>query len=373
MNIGFVVGELGRGGAELQLLQLARGLLARGHQVFVVSYGGSGVLDDAFRSLGAGVHVERATRSVDKLRLIGAWMRSTDLDIVHAILWRASAYAILARGMRHQPPVIATDYSTATYGGWSAAFAFSLVLFAGSDAVVTEVEVNRRSLERRAPWLRGKVHVIRNALDADRFSPGLSNTDVDRERFVFGCVGTLSDVKNPGRVVDAVEELVNRGHAEFRLDWYGRDSLDPRRNVGPSVRAAVEERGLSEHIVFHGDVEDIEHAYRRCDALVHASLVEGFPNAVAEAMACGLPVLVSGVSDLPRVVDEAHNGYVFDAADAHSIADAMERMMHLDVVERRAMARRSRALAVRWFDSRRFVDDVEELYFARIRAQKRVE
>jgi glycosyltransferase involved in cell wall biosynthesis len=79
-------------------------------------------------------------------------------------------------------------------------------------------------------------------------------------------------------------------------------------------------------------------------------------------MACGLPIVVSRVSDLPLVVQEARNGFVFDERVVGAIADAMERMMATPESERRAMGTRSRTLAVAWFGLERFIDDFEHLY-----------
>lgn len=363
MNIGYVVGALGRGGAELQLLRLSAGMVQRGHRVALIAYDGPSPFDDAFRDAGVDVRAEAGvTGRAHKVAAVRAWSNRVGVDVVHGILRRASTLTLLARWPARRPAVIATDYSSATYGPRSLDLYASLAAFALADRVVTEVEVNRASLVRLAPWLRSKSIVIRNGLDVDRFVP---DTGPHRRRdatFVFCVVATLSKVKNPLRVVDAVDELLRRGHSDFRVDWFGRDSLAANDDTGARARAAADARGLSGHVAFLGDTDGIERMYQRSDALLHASLHEGFPNAVAEGMACGLPVVVSRVSDLPRVVDEAQNGFVFDETDPRSIADAMERMMKLPEHDRAAMGRRSRELAIDWFRAERFLDDFETLY-----------
>lgn len=85
-------------------------------------------------------------------------------------------------------------------------------------------------------------------------------------------------------------------------------------------------------------------------------------NVVAEGMGCGLPIAVSRVSDLPRIVAEARNGFVFDETDPNAIADAMARLMTLPHDERAAMGARSRELAIRWFRAERYIDAGEDLY-----------
>ena len=236
--------------------------------------------------------------------------------------------------------------------------------FVLADQVVTEIELNRANLERLAPWLRGKTMIVRNGLDTARFVPNVARgARTHDEPFRFCVVATLSVVKNPLRVVAAVAELRRRGHERFRVDWYGRDGLPERVNLGGIARAQAATLGLHDHLVFHGDAPCIERAYRRSDALLHASVAEGFPNAVSEAMACGLPIAVSRVSDLPQVVAEAQNGIVFDETDPTSMADAMEHMMTLPHDELAAMGSRSRALAVHWFGSERYIAEYEDLYW----------
>lgn len=362
MKIGYVIGELGRGGAELQLLRLASGLTQRGHEVKAIAYDGPSVLDDEFRAADVELTAEPAATRLQKLRSVHAWLWGSNFDIIHGIMRRASSLALLARLPRSRPPIVASDFSSATYTRRSVILFAAFAVFGLADKVVTEVEINRRSLERLAPWLRTKTLVVRNGLDTERFTPRKFSGSPADGSFVFCAVSTLSRVKNPLRVVDAVAELRRRGRTRFRVDWYGRDSLSPGSNLGAEARLRAAEADLHEHIVFHGDVSQIEEAYGRSSALLHASIQEGFPNAVAEGMACGLPIVVSRVSDLPSVVAEARNGFVFDETDPHSIADAMERLMDLPNAERVAMGERSRDLAVRWFGMERFLDEFEGLY-----------
>jgi len=362
MRLGFVIGALGRGGAELQLLRLSAGLVERGHEVSVVAYDGPAVLDGEFRAAGVHVLAERPASRAAKVTIVRRWMDGSRFDVVHAIMRRASTVALLARRLRRRPKVVASDYSSVTYGKRTATFWFSLATFALADRVVTETELNRTSLERAAPWVKRKVSVVRNGLDTERFAPSLARFEASEKVFKFCAVGTVSSIKNPLRVLDAVADLRRRGHTSFRLDWFGRDSQHADDDTGARARDRVMELGLDRHVRFHGDTPDVQQVYARADAFIHASTQEGFPNAVAEALACGLPVVLSRVSDLPRVVAAADNGYVFDELDPTSIADAMERLMALSHEERAAMGARSRTLALRWFRLERFIDEFEALY-----------
>jgi glycosyltransferase involved in cell wall biosynthesis len=364
MKIGFVVGQLGRGGAEIQLMHLAKGLALRSHEIEVFAYSGSSPLDVELESDGVRVRAARPSPRLAKLHATRSWVAAFRPDLVHGIMKRASSLAGLSRFGRRTISVVATDMSTATYRPNSLALRTSLLLFGLADRVVTQTELNRASIEALAPWLRGKTTVIRNGVDTERFAPGPEQPRLDGV-FRFCVVGSVYPVKNPEGVVRAVKILRDRGVERFRVDWFGRLGLSgngqDERTAHPTLRLAAE-LGVDSHLHFHGQIDCVERELQASDALLHASVQEGFPNAVVEGMACGLPLVVSRVSDLPLVVSEARNGLVFDETDPHAIAAAMEEMMRVDPVERSRMSARSRELSVRWFGLDRFVDDFERLY-----------
>ena len=361
-RVALLIAALGRGGAERQLMRLASGLNLRGFLVEIWCYGGATALDDELRTQGIVVRNESAGSQWAKVKLIRTWMAAFKPNLIHGFMKRASSLAVLARGFSRRPIVIGSDLSTATYGKRDFTLWSSLVLFAFAQCISTQTELNRQSLQRLAPWLRRRVRVVRNGLDLSRFTPLAGTRTPGPLRFV--CVGSVYAVKNPLRVVQAVVLLKQTG-VNVRLDWFGRLGLGG--DSAPSedyqaCQALIEREGLKEHICFHGECIDILEAYQSADVLIHASVQEGFPNAVVEGMACGLPVVVSRVSDLPLAVREANNGFVFDEREPREIAAAMRRIMDLPEAERTAMGRRSRELAERWFGLDRFVDEYQALY-----------
>lgn len=364
MRIGLLIGALSRGGSERQLAELAVGLNQRGHEVEVCCYTGPGSFDQFVQDGGVAVRVMTPASKLAKLKAVRDWVSRFQPDVLHGFMKRASSTAILANLPARRAKVVATDFSTASYGKHKADLWVSLLLFARADVVATQTEMNARNLRRLAPWLRGKVRVVRNGVDTERFTPIVQHRP-SGAAFRFVCVGSVYRVKNPLRVVEAVHLLAQRSAPPFRLDWFGRLSLSGDASPSPEHCQAVEliERyKLGELIKFHGEASQVEHAYHEADAILHPSLQEGIPNAVVEAMACGLPIVVSRVSDLPLLVQEARNGFVCDEKNPASIADAMQQMLQVEPPQREAMGARSRDLAVRWFGRERFVDDYETLY-----------
>lgn len=362
MRIGYLIGALHAGGSERQLSQLATGLAARNHDVRILSYDGSGDFDTFVQERGVGLDYLDTRTRLSKTYRARQWVKSFKPNILHGFMKRASSLAVLTNIRRNPCGLIGSDFSTATYDPNQAALRVALQLFRFADRVVTQTEVNRRSLQTLAPWLRGKTAVIRNGVDLQRFRP---RTRSPGDRFKFLCVGTVWKAKNPLNVVKAARHLQKRIGDGFRLRWVGKHFRGDGGAPTPECREAmdfVERHKMSEIVSFPGPTDDVEREYRTADALVHASIQDGIPNAVVEGMACGLPVVLSRVSDLPLIVEEGCNGFLCHASDSESISEAMHQMIRAEPDDLRAMGQRSRELATSWFGYERFLDDYEELY-----------
>ena len=161
--------------------------------------------------------------------------------------------------------------------------------------VIAISEFTKRELVELLGTPEAKIRVVPNAVD-DVFSPDGPRADGD---YVLA-VGTLEPRKNLARVAAAVE-------GELRVvgarGWGG---VDPPANV-----------------TWLGDVEDAELArlYRGARCLVYASLYEGFGLPVAEALACGCPVVTSARSAMAEIAGE--DATYVDPLDVESIRDGI--------------------------------------------------
>jgi glycosyltransferase involved in cell wall biosynthesis len=363
MRLGYLIGDLNRGGSERQLVELASGMKARGHEVEVYAYTASGDYDEQLGARGVRVHVGSGGGRLAKVARIRAWAKVFRPDVLHGFMKRASSLAVLASIPERSFRVVASDFSTATYSRRVPALWGSLLLFHGAARVVTQTETNRRSLALLAPLLRHRIRIVRNGVDTERFRPATRRGAAGPFRFL--CVGAVIGLKNPVRLVEAVAAAAARTELPFRLDWAGRfarGTAGERSAEYEEARDLAERLGLAGRISFLGEVQRVEDLYAQADALVHVSVQEGIPNAVVEAMASGLPLVVSRVSDLPLIVEEGRNGFVCEGSDSASIGEALLGMLQTPRPERGAMGARSRELAVRWFGPERFVDEYEALY-----------
>lgn len=140
-----------------------------------------------------------------------------------------------------------------------------------------------------------------------------------RERpFVVLQVGTVCDRKNQRVIVDALGRLQDKGLAEGVEVWFVGGVFE--EGYETDLRQVIASRELNEMVRFLGWRSDVHQLMAEADLLVMPSKDEGVPNAVQEAMAIGLPVVVSEAGGMPEVVSDRETGWILDGEDAEAWA-----------------------------------------------------
>jgi glycosyltransferase involved in cell wall biosynthesis len=177
-------------------------------------------------------------------------------------------------------------------------------------------------------------------------------------------VGWLRWLKGYEYALLAVAELAGEG-VPVTLDILGGD---PPPDVGEgSERARIlhsaRALGLEDRVRLRGHVEpgEVVATLQRSDALLHASLSEGLPNVVLEAMACGLPVVATDVGGTREAVRDGVDGFVVPSRDPRAAAAAL-RTLWQDRALRERMGRSGRERVEAEFTLERLTDQWVELY-----------
>ncbi len=149
-----------------------------------------------------------------------------------------------------------------------------------------------------------KISVIPNAVDFDRFASAVA---VDRASLGLSVaplvlfVGRLDPQKAPFILLEAFAHLLER-HPDWQLLLVGDGPLRA------SMEEWVTQRGLDHRIQIAGWRPDIPELLKAADLLTLPSLWEGMPNIVLEAMAAGLPVVVSRVEGTEELIRDGETG-----------------------------------------------------------------
>ena len=171
---------------------------------------------------------------------------------------------------------------------------------------------------------RDRMLVVPNGIDVDRFAPDPAVRESTRQAFGFRpddfvvvCLARFDPMKGQTDLIRAFADLVT-SHPQARLLLCGdHDDADAR-----TARALAEELGVHDRVTLRQGSPRPEDVLRASDLLAMPSRYgEGFPNVVAEALACGLPVVVSDVGDAGRVAGEY--GHVVSPSDPAALAEAL--------------------------------------------------
>lgn len=210
-----------------------------------------------------------------------------------------------------------------------------------SAAIATVSAASRDAICAVAPDAADRVFVTRSGVAPD-FAPAardeamLARSGVPAGRRFCLVVGQGAPYKNHEGALRA-----------FALACAGHDDLDlvmvrRRGDSGEALERLADTLGLRGrvHIMPAIDRAALVQLYGAAEALLHPSFVEGFGNPVAEAMACGCPVVTSNLSAMPEVADGA--ALLADPRDPGAIAAALVR-----VIDDRALAGELRARGLR--------------------------
>jgi glycosyltransferase involved in cell wall biosynthesis len=210
---------------------------------------------------------------------------------------------------------------TPGHGRWvrhlPAAFHRAAAVHCVSEAI--RADATRFGLDPAKAW------VIPPAVDTEFFRPPAARSNGGPLRLVS--VGDLLWVKGHEYALQALRLLLDRG-VPAHLDLIGEVRPDLVAEITDRERivGTVEDLDLARHVRLAGRLEprEVRDGLQSADVLVHASLAEGLPNTVLEAMSCGLPVVVTDCGGTREAVCDGREGIVVAPRDAPAMATALE-------------------------------------------------
>ncbi|MGB5080860.1 MAG: glycosyltransferase family 4 protein, partial [Burkholderiales bacterium] len=187
-----------------------------------------------------------------------------------------------------------------------------------------------------------KLHVIYNGIDSEAFHPRLRelhragmrrklSIPIDAPVHLF--VGGGFERKGALRLVEAFARSRRR---DAHLVIVGKDKAQSR------AERLASSLGVATRVHFAGAQDDVRPWYGAADSFVLPSLYDPFPNAALEAMACGLPVVVTPQCGTAELIEDGVDGFVVGALALDTLA---ERLARLDVATAQAMGCRARERA----------------------------
>lgn len=172
-----------------------------------------------------------------------------------------------------------------------------------------------------------------NGIDTAHFSPDFysvaekvqlrSELKIEASDFVFVFVGRLVKDKGINELVSAFVKVQASSSKKLKLILVGplEQDLDP---LAPDVLQTIDS---NPDIISLGFQKDVRPYFAIGDALVFPSYREGFPNVVLQALAMGIPALVSDINGCNEIVQDGYNGSIFPAKDEIALQKSMQQIL----------------------------------------------
>jgi glycosyltransferase involved in cell wall biosynthesis len=360
-HVALIIPGLDRiGGAERQVILLAKGLQRRGWRVSVVALSGTG--GDVAAELiaaGAGFLTLQMRKGLADPRgwiCFHRWLRRESPDVVHAHLPHA---AWLARWSRLAAPVrvvVDTLHSCSTGSlGRRLGYRWSGWLVDRVTAVSRAAAAAYLSARMATA---GKLVVLPNGVDVEAWRPDASVQIAMRrelgldEEFLWLAAGRLDPVKDYPTLLAAMASVPEPA----RLLIAGSGPLKD------ALFRLSSQLGLEQRVRFLGFEPDLMRWMRAADGFVLSSRCEGLPMGLLEAAACALPTVATEGPGSPEVVVHGETGWLMPVGDCTALAESMSKMMRTPPEERRAMGERARELVIERFSLETILDRWEALY-----------
>jgi glycosyltransferase involved in cell wall biosynthesis len=325
------------GGSEWQFAQLAVHLAQRGHRVGVVTLFPDGGFRDYLEAnpcvelhslypgrgsrLGRKVQWFRANRGIcHYLRRFDAEVLYTSDPAMNLLGWRSAR--------RTGVPIVWSVRGYEPDPGLRGAVMDQLgrILSRSVPCLISNSQECLRHYQQLA-FAPKRSAVIPNGIDAERFAPRPAQRAEARRRWgipdatpVVGTVARISAIKGYSTFLRAARKLADQ-REDVRFVCVGPDILGI---VGEYERLTAE-LDLRDRVLWAGRQTDVEVAYNGFDVATLASLRESFPNAVAEAMACGVPCVATDAGDARQIVGDA--GIIVPPGDPDALAEGWARLL----------------------------------------------
>lgn len=358
-----IINNLGSGGAQRQLVNLAVGFHNKGYEVNFLIYAASVSHYYYDTILKTGMKIIEVDEDNYALRILK--MRKAILqyqpDVILAFLEVAGFIAEMSSILPHKWKLIVGERSADPNKLTSRRLRFFLHCHRYADYVVANSQANIDIITQVAPEIsQSKFRVIYNGLDPTKFNIAADFSFCSNPKRNIIVASSHRYVKNLRNLIEAVRLLSPHDKDAIHISWYGNQHLDD--NSFEENQKLIATYQLEDYFTFYPPTLDIYTYMRQADAVALFSHFEGFPNALCEGMMLAKPIIATTVSDIPLIVKEPENGFLCNSKDVDSIKDALHRFVVTSAAELENMGQRNREKALALFDQNTILNQYEHLF-----------
>lgn len=370
IKVMHIISDLSIGGAEMTLYKQLEKTDRGRFEPVVVSLVDRGVLRERIEALGIAVHTTQMRSGWPSP--LGLWrliklIRRLSPDLILGWMYHSCLAAELARicSGRRIPVLWSVHYSFSSLATekWLTAAVIKLCrLLSRLPEKIVFVSSAGQTQHQLLGYCAEKSCVIPNGIDVNEFVPSnearlsvRAELGLAEDAFLIGIIGRYHPTKDHANFL-AAASLISKTDPETRFVLIGRD-IDERNE---ELSEAIRRLGIESQTHLFGERQDTPRLAAALDVFSLSSYDESCPNVIGEAMACGVPCVVTDVGDTAWIVGDT--GRVISRRDSQALALAWKDMIRLGAAGRKALGSRARERVVGHFPIEAVVARYEALY-----------
>lgn len=323
----FIINDLRMGGAQRVISIVMRELVSSGYEVALITNHQNSTdfytIGDKIRRFSTGLttpskNIAQAVgNNLKRIRIIRQVITKESPDVIFSFMTETNIVAILATTFTGMPVVVSERSDPAKDRKSPVWEMLRKITYRKAFRVTTN---SKAALEYLGKFVKDdKLVYLPNPIDGckgdGRVSKGAEPDDI------LLVVARLHRAKGIDVLIDAMAILKSR-YKDYQV-WVAGDG--PEKN---NLQKQAKELAVDQNIRWLGETNELIPIYQAASLFILPSRREGMPNALLEAMSCGLPVIVSNASPGPlEYVVNGESGLVFDSGSSNGLADAIETLM----------------------------------------------
>jgi glycosyltransferase involved in cell wall biosynthesis len=355
MRILHTESSCGWGGQEIRILDEAQGMSSRGHEVAIVAPRESRIYEAAVER---GLQVDAlpiARKDMKGLLAMRRRLKAHPVDVINTHSSTDSWLAALACAtLAKAPALVRTRHiSAAVPDNLPTRWLYRRATL----HVVTTGEVLRAQLLRDIGLSPERVTSVPTGIDTERFVPGDREgarrlTGLPSGRRLVGIVATLRSWKGHRYLIEAIKGMTS----DIGLVIVGDG---PQR---ANIERQIRELGLSERVWLAGNQKDVRPWLQSFDVFVLPSYAnEGVPQALVQAMLCGLPCVTTSVGSIGEIARDRDTAIVVRVEDAADLRHGLETVL-ADPGLRRRLGDQARAHCANNLGVKKMLERMEAVF-----------
>jgi glycosyltransferase involved in cell wall biosynthesis len=371
MKIAHIITALRGEGAQVMLYKLLSRMEKSRFDSAVVSLSDRGPLAERFESLNIPVYSVNLKAKLPTLTAVLSLLRKIreiKPDLIQGWMYHGNLAAQLTGSLLpYRIPVLwnirGAHYTLKNEKPATAATIWLGAKLSGLPAkIINNSEESALGHEERLGYRADKRVVIPNGFDTDIYSPSpLARASVREEMnlsagaLLIGLIARYHPAKDHATFLEAASLLLkSHDQVHFLLAGSGVDMSNAH------LRELLSQYDMSAHVHLLGHRKDIGRLSAAMDIVSLSSYCEGFPNAIGEAMACGVPCVATNVGDSALVVGDT--GLVVPPRDPYALTEAWKELIDMGIERRQMLGMLARQRVVEKFSLDTIASQYETLY-----------